>query len=224
MKISVSVALNTKGPSVKVKEKMKVARAALKHLAKVGMGSGVINAAAMDKIIASLNALKGYDKLPVIGAQIEVGEHFRDVINRDKVTPARFAKFVERAGNLATALADLQKSAVAPSNPAMKYAPALGGMSTVPADFFKELQAVAPEKAAAMFERRLKPTNKVIAEKKVPPYLRTALRKRGLNLQAVYKMIQKSGLTADVKKQALHQFATWDESFQVALRTAIREL
>ena len=33
---------NTKGPSAKVKEKMKVARAALKHLAKVGMGSGVI--------------------------------------------------------------------------------------------------------------------------------------------------------------------------------------
>ena len=32
MKISVSVALNTKGPSAKVKEKMKVARAALKHL------------------------------------------------------------------------------------------------------------------------------------------------------------------------------------------------
>ena len=89
---------------------------------------------------------------------------------------------------------------------------------------FKELQAVAPEKAAAMFERRLKPTNKVIAEKKVPPYLRTALRKRGLNLQAVYKTIQKSGLTADVKKQALHQFAAWDEAFQVALRTAIREL
>ncbi len=50
------------------------------------------------------------------------------------------------------------------------------------------------------------------------------LRKRGLNLQAVYKTIQKSGLTADVKKQALHQFAAWDEAFQVALRTAIREL
>ena len=39
MKISVSVALNTKGPSAKSKEKLKLARAAFKHLAKVGMGS-----------------------------------------------------------------------------------------------------------------------------------------------------------------------------------------
>lgn len=46
MKISVSVALNTKGPSAKSKEKLKLARAAFKHLAKVGMGSGAINAAA----------------------------------------------------------------------------------------------------------------------------------------------------------------------------------
>ena len=93
MKISVSVALNTKGPSAKVKEKMKVARAALKHLAKVGMGSGVINAAAMDKIIASLNALKGYDKLPVIGPQVEVGEHFRDVLKRDMKLTRAFGFF-----------------------------------------------------------------------------------------------------------------------------------
>lgn len=224
MKISVSVALNTKGPSAKVKEKAAAGRAALKHLAKVGMGSGVINAAAMDKIIASLNALKGYDKLPLIGPQIEVGDHFREVLNRDKVTPARFSKFVERAGNLADALTELQKAAVSPSNTAMKYPAVMGGMSTVAADFFKELQAVNPEKAAAMFERRLKPTNKVIAEKKVAAHLRTALRKRGLNLKAVYKMIQKNGLTADVKKQATQLFATWDESFQVSLRAAIREL
>lgn len=65
------------------------------------------------------------------------------------------------------------------------------------------------------------PSAKVKEKMKVA---RAALRKRGLNLKAVYKMIQKGGLTADVKKQALHQFATWDAPFQVALRTAIREL
>lgn len=224
MKISVSVALNAKEPSAKVKEKAAAGRAALKHLAKVCMGSGVINVAAMDKIINSLNALKGYDKLPLVGPQMELSEHFGGIQIRDKVTPARLAKFVVRATNLASALTELQKAAVAPSNYVFKYPPVMGGMSTVPAEFLKELQAVAPEKAAAMFERRLKPTNKVIAEKKVPPYLRTSLRKRGLNLKAAYSMIQKGGLTADVKKQVLHRFATWDESFQHSLRTAIRNL